>query len=183
MKCWGENDRGELGDGTSVDKSTPVDVLGLTSGVKAVTAGFYHTCALTSAGGVKCWGYNHFGHLGNGTSVDKSTPVDVSALDSGAMAVTAGGSHTCAVTSGGGVKCWGGNYNGQLGDGTYDNKSTPVNVFGLTSGVMAATAGGSHTCAVSRGGGVKCWGENDRGELGDGTAWTGYPVDVAGFGP
>jgi alpha-tubulin suppressor-like RCC1 family protein len=171
VKCWGSNYYGQLGDGTTTDRTTPVNVSGLTSGVVAIAAGGGHTCALMDAvhgGGVKCWGDNRFGQLGDGTTVERHTPADVSELTSGAIVVAAGWCHTCAVTNGGGAKCWGANWNGQLGDGTVTRRFTPVNVSGLASGVVAVTAGGHHTCALTSGGGVKCWGTNTYGELGIG---------------
>ena len=190
VKCWGNNEYGQLGDGTYDNSPTPVDVVGLSSGVQAIAAGgeygaIGHTCAVLLSGGMKCWGANELGQLGNGTTDDSSTPVDVVGLSSDVQAIAAGGIHTCAVLASGGVKCWGNNEYGQLGDGTTDDSYTPVDVVGLSSGVQAIAAGGEydaggeHTCAVLASGGVKCWGDNGSGQLGDGTTDDSYtPVDV-----
>ena len=183
VKCWGDNSNGQLGDGTTVRKLTPVDVIGLSSGVAAIAAGYRHTCALTVGGGVKCWGYNGYGQVGDGTTTDTSSPVDVVGLGIGVTAVAAGDGHTCVLTVGGGVKCWGLNGNGQLGDGTTTNKSAPVDVIDLNNGIAAVTTGYRHTCALAVGGGVKCWGLNSSGQLGDGaTGDKNNPVDVTGLG-
>jgi alpha-tubulin suppressor-like RCC1 family protein len=187
VKCWGENETGQLGDGGPFGagaSATPVDVVGLSSGVKAVAAGGgSHTCAVTGAGAVECWGNNDYGQLGNASSHPTSTPVDVVGLSGGVKAIAAGGHHTCALTSGGAVKCWGENENGQLGNGSTTNPgsgvATPVQVFGLTGGVTAITAGIDYSCALLRGGGAKCWGHNFAGQLGNGsTKDSSTPVAV-----
>ena len=183
LVCWGHNNRGQLGDGTTETRLTPVAVSGLESGVGAVFAGGEHTCALTSGGAVLCWGYNGYGQLGDGTTANRLTPVAVSGLASGVVAVVVGRNHTCALTSAGAVRCWGWNGNGQLGDGTPSNRSTPVEVTGLGSGVIAVAAGEQHTCAVTSGGAVQCWGRNSSGQLGDGTTTNRLtPVAVSGLG-
>lgn len=181
VKCWGNNEFGQLGNGTTVSSSTPVDVVGLQTSVLSLAVGRSHTCALLTNGGVKCWGYNGVGQLGDGTAISRSTPVDVLGLTSGAVAIATGGQHTCAVTSEGAVKCWGWNRDGQVGDGTTVNRNSPVAVSGLSSNVSAVAAGASHTCALLASGQARCWGSNENGQLGDGTTTRRLtPVAVAG---
>jgi hypothetical protein len=159
-KCWGYNSYGQLGDGTTVNKTTPVDVLGLTAGVASIDAGGSHTCALTTAGGAKCWGSNGNGQLGDNSTTQRKTPIDVLGLTAGVASIDAGSSHTCALTTAGGAKCWGYNGQGQLGDGSAIKRTSPGNVSGLTSGVTILAVGYAHACVVTTVGAVKCWGSN-----------------------
>jgi alpha-tubulin suppressor-like RCC1 family protein len=180
--CWGLNSSGQLGDGTTANRPLPTTVTGLVDGVAAIAAGNLHTCALTTTGGVVCWGGNYSGQLGDGTTTDRLTPTAVSALGSGVAAITAGWAHTCALTVGGGVMCWGSNYAGQLGDGTTTGQLTPTPIPGLESGVAAIAAGVEHSCAL-KASGVLCWGDNRYGQLGDGTTTDRLtPAAVAGLG-
>ena len=186
VKCWGNNIAGELGNNSTMPSPVPVDVFGLTSGVSAISAGAYETCALTIAGGMKCWGDNTLGQLGDGSTTQRNTPVGVSGLTSGVLAIKTGNRTTCAVTATGGAKCWGDNLYDQVGDGTMFSRHTPVDVFGLASGVVAISnsAGSEHTCALMTGGGVKCWGRDDRGQVGDNSPsipGTHFPADVVGL--
>ena len=168
VKCWGWNIYGQLGNGTTTDSDTPVDVDGLATGVLAITTGRYHTCALTTGGGVKCWGRDGEGQLGDGNSSNASAPVDVTGLAAGATAVSAGAFHVCALLDTGDVQCWGSNNDGQLGDGTTSAHSTPRDVDDLTD-ASAISAGVEHSCAVTPGGRVQCWGGNTGGQLGNDT--------------
>ncbi len=180
--CWGDNDLGQLGDGTRKGRATPTAVAKLPGPVMAVAAGVTHTCALTRAGGVVCWGRNAEGQLGNGGRKDATTPVAVKGLTSGVRAISAGDSHTCAITDQGRIACWGSGGEGQLGNRTTMSSRVPVTVVGLARGAVAVSAGSGHTCAITPTGGVACWGANDDGELGDGsTAGSAIPVDVAGL--
>lgn len=164
VKCWGFGFWASLplGDGTADARSMPVDVVGLASGLKAVSAGQKQTCAVTAGAGVQCWG----GETAWGA--ESLTPVQVAGLGSGVAAVSVGGDHVCVVTAAGAVQCWGDNGSGQLGDGTRASRDTPANVAGLGSGVQAISAGRNHTCALTTLGAVMCWGANHSGQLGDG---------------
>ncbi|MFZ9698048.1 MAG: fibrinogen-like YCDxxxxGGGW domain-containing protein, partial [Ilumatobacteraceae bacterium] len=182
VKCWGLNNYGQLGDGSTTNSSTPIDVVGLTSGVVQIDLGHEFSCALLATGAVRCWGYNGYGQLGDNTSTNRTTPVTTFGLTSGVESIAAGFHHTCAVLTTGAVRCWGYNGYGQIGDNTTSNRFAPVAVSGLTSGISRVEAGGYHTCALTMSGGMKCWGRNDSGELGDTTTSRRYtPVDVSGL--
>ncbi len=130
-----------------------------------IACGAYHTIALKSDGTVWSWGYNYYGQLGDGTTTNSYTPVQVSSL-SGVTAIAGGYYHTIALKSDGTVWTWGNNDIGQLGDGTTNNRLTPVQVSGL-SGVTAIAGGYSHTIALKSGGTVWAWGYNKDGQLGN----------------
>ena len=180
--CWGSNRYGMLGDKTVTDRLVPTPVVGLDSRVVEISAGTYHTCAVTSAGAVKCWGSNPDGRLGDGTTITRNVPTQVSGLTSGVIAVSAGHEHTCALTEEGSVLCWGYNGYGRLGDGTFATRLVPTQVVGLSSEIVAISSGGYHTCAVAADGGVWCWGYNGHGTLGDGTTVASYvPIQVSGL--
>jgi len=183
MWCWGRNDYGQLGDGSSTDRPQPVPVSGLTSGVAAIAAGGQHTCAVTRRGAVRCWGRNLAGQLGDGTRKTRARPTALSELAHGVAAVAAGRNHTCALMRAGKVLCWGEDGDGQLGDGKRADRLLPAKVSKLSRGVVAITAGASHTCALMRGGHVFCTGQNGHGQLGDGTRKARRTsVPVVGFG-
>lgn len=184
VTCWGWNNGQLLGNGTMTDSAIPVEVAGLGSGVSAISAGFGHTCALTTGGGVRCWGASGSGELGDGTMIESSGPVDVVGLSSGITSVAAGNGHTCAVRIDGGVACWGYNEGGQLGNGATTHSSAPVDVVGLPTAAVAVSAGGGYSCALMGSGTVMCWGSNSEGTLGDQPTYGNLslaPVPVAGL--
>jgi alpha-tubulin suppressor-like RCC1 family protein len=169
--AWGLNDHGQLGDGTTTKSQVPVKVL-LPAGttVTAVSAGRFHSLALTSAGHVLAWGENLRGELGDGTKTDSNVPVRVK-LPRGVkvVAISAGFGHSLAVTSSGQVFAWGNNQRGQLGDGSTTDRLTPVRVH-LPAGtkVTAVSAGAIFSLALTSTGRVLAWGLNHRGQLGIG---------------
>jgi len=180
VKCWGRNVNGQVGDNTTTNRWNPVAVTGLASGVTAIAAGGWHTCALMSGGNVKCWGFNAYGQLGDNTTTQRNAPIDVNGLTSGMTVISAGYYHTCSLDSSGSVKCWGNNDNGRLGDGTNVQRNSPTPVSNLSSGVAKIAAGGLHSCARLVAGGLKCWGDDVFGEIGDGIILSyAVPINTA----
>ena len=172
--CWGEWGF----DPSGSPMSSPSFLRVPETFIQSVSVGGDHACVLSSTGGVKCWGNNDWGALGDGLSESSSTePRDVRGLSSGVSAISAGGGHTCALTSSGGVQCWGSNGSGELGDQTQTDRSAPVDVVGLTSGVAAVAAGVGFSCVLMKTGGVKCWGILGSQALLSSTV----PVDVPGL--
>jgi len=177
--AWGGNYEGQLGDGTTNPRSTPVRITGI-SGVIEVAAGYHHSVALRSDGTVWAWGRNLFGQLGDNTTNQRLAPVQVLGI-TGVAAVAAGESCTYALRGDGTVWAWGRNSEGQLGDGTRTDRHAPVQVLVLTD-VAAIAAGEIHAVALKKEGTVWAWGYNVYGALGDGTTTTRpAPVQTTGL--
>jgi len=181
IDCWGYNKYGELGNGTTKNSATPVEVSGISNAIQ-VSAGYAHTCALLSTGKIDCWGENAYEQLGDGKTQNSSIPVEVSGIST-ATSVTAGAFGTCAVLSGGSVDCWGYGEFGELGNGKTENSSVPVKVSGIANAVAVTAVGYFYACAQLATGGIDCWGDNEDGELGNGTTQnSSIPVAVSGIG-
>jgi alpha-tubulin suppressor-like RCC1 family protein len=170
VKCWGDNEHGQLGDGTTTTRPLPAPVPGLHD-VVMLSAGMATNCALAH-GIIACWGSNSYGQLGDGTTTDRWLPTPVAGL-AGVVSVSAGGTHTCALLGDGTVQCWGNNWYGQLGDGTTLDHALPAPVAGLSE-VIAISAGDRQTCALEQTGSVLCWGQGYT--LGAGKTAEGAPL-------
>lgn len=164
VACWGANDDGQLGDATTVARTSPTAVLGLMGVASVVAGGGDHTCALIRPGSVVCWGRNDHGQLGDGTTGSSSVPVPVAGL-TGVVGLALGRHHSCAVLEAGGVRCWGGNGLGELGDGSTTDSATPVDVVDLPIAIAAVSSQANSTCAVTVRGRLRCWGDNSDGQL------------------
>ena len=179
VKCWGYNANGQLGDNSTTSSLTPVTVYGLTKGVKAVSASYTGTCAISSKGAAKCWGDNTYGQLGDNSTTNSNKPVTVYGLTKGVKQISAGQYSTCAVNGKGKALCWGFNSQGQLGDNSTTNSPKPVGVYGLASGIKTVKTAVYHSCALTSKGKVKCWGYNGYGALGDNSTTDSHkPVNV-----
>lgn len=187
--CWGYNYHGELGDGQShqdcgfgTDCSpVPVQVSGLTTAV-SVSVGEWHACAALGNNTARCWGGGTTGQLGNGGTSDSNVPVMVAGLSTVADVSAGGFGHSCALLTDGSARCWGQNNSGQLGNGTNNQSSTPVDVWQFTGGAGISANFFNSTCAVLGNGTAWCWGRNNDGQLGTGnTTNSNVPVQVVGI--
>jgi len=166
VRCWGDNEYSQLGDGTEDDSNVAVNVTGITNAI-AIATGKQHSCVVISGGSVKCWGENVDGGLGDGTRTNRNVPVAVTGITN-AISISLGDSQSCALLDGGSIKCWGDNSFGKLGDGTTSDRYTPVLVSGISDAV-SIHLDFTYACARRSGGEVMCWGRNNAGQLGDGT--------------
>ncbi|HET6993970.1 MAG TPA: hypothetical protein VFI06_03260 [Chitinophagaceae bacterium] len=167
VKAWGSNQFGEVGDGTTTMRRTPVEVSGLTN-IATVAAGGYHSLALAVNGNVWAWGKNDQGQLGNGTLFEDHIPKQIAGLTN-IISIAAGFDYSLALRNDGTVWAWGANLWGVVGDGSYSNRHSPVQVNNL-SGIIAIAAGTEHCLALKNDGTVWSWGWNANGCLGDGSS-------------
>ena len=182
-----DNDQGYIIGVTADDGYHTIDGQGnivKLTGWKEISAGYSHTCGITVNNKAYCWGANHYGRLGDGTTTRRSIPTLVSD-DHSFKQLTASESHTCALTIDNKAYCWGSNDYGQLGDGTTVNKNTPTPVSGnhtfkqLTASI--GIGGQYHTCGLTTNHQAYCWGKNGYGQLGDNTTTNqSTPTLVAG---
>ena len=182
VECWGSNAHGEVGLGmASAPVLRPTPVVGLASGVKQIALGPGNACAVMDSGAVKCWGDPVL--VGQANEIPALAPVDVAGLGPGTTSsIALGSDFGCALLLTGGVRCWGAGGSGQLGNNSNADSSSPVDVYGLTSGVAAISAGPNFACAVLVSGALKCWGGNGYGQLGAGPGaplWSPVPLNVA----
>lgn len=159
LKCWGHNGNGQLGDGTIESRESPVIISGGLKYSKVATSKYgATTCAITTAGALKCWGKNYAAQVGDGTGVQRLTPVDV---DRGVqyVSVTVGNAHSCGITAAGALKCWGSNLFGQVGNGTSATTVTTVPAeIDIGASYIDISAGYSDTCGITDQATLKCWG-------------------------
>ncbi|HEV7919020.1 MAG TPA: hypothetical protein VGO97_05520 [Solirubrobacterales bacterium] len=182
VRCWGSNALGQLGATAATTNSTvPMTVPDLPNDITQIASGADHTCALRDDDSVTCWGANSFGQLGDGTIAPFKGTVAVKELNGVVKEITTGRMHSCALFRNGNVRCWGGNDFGQLGNGNTTRSLTPATVAGLIRPAAAISAGAHHTCARLDDGAIRCWGRNEKGQLGDGSRTnSSAPVALAG---
>jgi alpha-tubulin suppressor-like RCC1 family protein len=178
LSCWGGNDRGQLGDGSSTRRQSAVRIA-TPEPLAVVASGVSHTCAVSAGGTAFCWGSNGSGQLGDGSRTTRTRPVQVTTSER-LSGIAVGASHTCGLAASGALYCWGDNTHGQLGDGSRSSRTEPVRAGGNRE-FRRIVLGWTHTCGIGTDGVTYCWGRNDAGQLGDGgTATRTTPTPVSG---
>jgi alpha-tubulin suppressor-like RCC1 family protein len=169
ISCWGWNERGQLGDGTKTNSPLPIQI-GHEAVWQVASAGEHHTCSIRNDSWLWCWGWNEHGQLGTGTIEDQTVPLQAEVGEQWA-AVSTGATHTCAIRKNGSLWCWGNNNVGQIGNGKSGalQKSLLPEQIGTESDWKTVHAGNSHSCGLRGDGILFCWGNNVKGQLGDGT--------------
>ncbi|HWU20135.1 MAG TPA: cutinase family protein [Nocardioides sp.] len=176
--CWGRNDLGQFGTGTTGGSGSPVQVK--TTGWTQLSTSGSTTCGIKRNGGLYCWGLNNYGQTGRPISKAVLSPQRIGTVADWRQ-VAVGWSHACAVRATGQLYCWGQNLRGQLGLGTTGAPHTTPTLVGIGRSWVSVTAAGWHTCGIRRNGSAWCWGDNTFGELGNGTAQRRTrPAQVAG---
>jgi alpha-tubulin suppressor-like RCC1 family protein len=177
VECWGRNNRGQLGNGSSIDSTGPVQVSGLAGRVVSLAVGQAHSCALLETGAVQCWGWDNMGQLGNGPPLANNTlPQSVVGLTGRATSLAAGVTHTCATIEDGSVQCWGSNSVGQVNGMLTADAPSPIPVTGLAGPARDVSAGALHSCAVLNDNRVQCWGRDEAGQVGNDSPLQEAPV-------
>jgi len=189
VHCWGLNDYGQLGIGNKVNTALPTPIKDTESTFTAISSGNEHTCAITTKGGVKCWGANHAGQLGVGSTTPSAEPMDIVSPPPNITSIATGAWHTCAISDSK-LWCWGQNSDSQIGTGESSTADVeaPREITALGSDVEAVALGWHHTCALTKDHQVKCWGGNSHGQIGNGTnnpsmtPITIYGLEATGIG-
>jgi len=170
LYCWGNNSESQLGVSLFSNKNTAFAVPGVGNGPLAVAAGYAHTCVVNAAGAVLCWGRNNDGQLGDGTQTKRVSATPALVLTANAATLALGERHSCATDTSGAVWCWGKNNQGQLGDGTTDDRLQPTATGPIAKPVVKMASGSEHTCAIDSVGDLWCWGDNGAGQMGNGSS-------------
>jgi alpha-tubulin suppressor-like RCC1 family protein len=172
--AWGDNGFGQIGDGTTTTALTGKYVANATPTIVAAVGGTGHSCSLHADSSVRCWGANFSGQLGDGTITQRFSPVKVQGLSVAVKQLVAGENHNCALLVNGQVYCWGTDREGELGDLAGQDRWLPVPVSFGAETALSIASGAQHTCALTSGPGLWCWGMNDEGQIGDGSNYYAF---------
>ena len=166
VKCWGENESGQLGTADNTRLNAPSASINLGGKAVAISLGMTYSCAVLENGDLKCWGWNDVGQLGTGNTTSLNIPSAAINLGGKAVAISLGRDHSCAVLENGQVKCWGNNGEGQLGTGNNTDLNIPSEAINLGGKAKAISLARYYSCALLNSGSIKCWGYNNYGQLG-----------------